>query len=50
MRLPRLRQILPRPKSGMSAAAKVLMVALPVAAFVAGSLFRDYWEGYDDNP
>lgn len=47
MKMARIKQLLPGRK-GMSATAKILIVTLPIAAFIAGKMFSDFWDG--DSP
>ncbi|MGI6365246.1 MAG: hypothetical protein ACOX2G_05835 [Bacillota bacterium] len=48
MKLPNIRRMLPRRRRGMGTAAKVLLVALPVAAYLAGKMMGARMENDDD--
>jgi hypothetical protein len=49
MKLPSLRRMMPHRRRGMGATAKVLLVALPVAAYLAGKMMGARMENDDDN-
>lgn len=49
MKMPSLRRMMPGRKRGMGVAAKMLFVALPVAAYIAGKMMGARKEDDDNN-
>ena len=49
MKMPSLRRMLPGQKRGMGATAKVLLITLPVAAFIVGKMLGARMENDEEN-
>lgn len=49
MKMPNWRRMLPGQKRGMGTTAKVLLITLPVAAFIAAKMLGTHMENDEEN-